>query len=294
LFNKFGSKAANDEQKRLSIKAFNNLPKFMYTLPYDRNLALKNKIQEINHMEATFNFNFLLRPNAFYRSKIDTLIHSFRVNSSPHFNASASCVAAHVRRGDRIKNIANINMTQWCFNATRKTDAKQNLCLNEDKELKPCIEFGSIIDYGCYNVPFGSVTLKHVLKNVEKLVGPNKPNVVLFSDDMTWMKEEIKKLNENNNNTSKHWNVYYLPFQPTTMKKNKIKNEYEEYKYMRSEASTDSGVYFYASLKLAQQCVGLVAHFGSAVAVMFYGAMCSQHASMYGLCPPVYNFEWGL
>jgi len=62
---------------------------------------------------------FIFRPNAFYRSHIARLLDRFFQSSSNElFHRSDRCVAAHVRRGDRIinpqkENVAN--MTEYCY-----------------------------------------------------------------------------------------------------------------------------------------------------------------------------------
>jgi hypothetical protein len=44
---KYGSFAVNNEQKQLSVIASKNLPKFKYTVPYDKNLASKHGLRQI-------------------------------------------------------------------------------------------------------------------------------------------------------------------------------------------------------------------------------------------------------
>jgi len=60
---------------------------------------------------------FIFRPNAFYRSHIARLLDRFFRNNN-EFHRTDRCVAAHVRRGDRIidlkgENVANI--TEYCY-----------------------------------------------------------------------------------------------------------------------------------------------------------------------------------
>jgi hypothetical protein len=63
----------------------------------------------------------------------------------------------------------------------------------------------------------------------------------------------------------------------------------KDYHYMRSTGGTESGVYFHASIEIATQCQGLVAHFGSGIPAMMYRAMCFGHAGTTGVCPPTYD-----
>ena len=74
--------------------------------PYNQSYVLENyrKINVLNAIDLTsvvYIHKFLTRPNHFYRSRIAYLIHKFRAASTPHFNSSARCVAAQLRRGDR-------------------------------------------------------------------------------------------------------------------------------------------------------------------------------------------------
>lgn len=85
--------------------------------PYNKSYVMENhrKIDVLNIVDLTstvYIHKFVTRPNHFYRSRIAHLIHKFRAASTPHFNASARCVAAQLRRGDRaIPEVIRIHTT---------------------------------------------------------------------------------------------------------------------------------------------------------------------------------------
>ncbi len=58
---------------------------------------------------------------------------------------------------------------------------------------------------------------------------------------------------------------------------------------MRSGGGSSSGVYFLASLELAQQCEAFIGHGSSSVPSMFFDSMCLQHqvdgVLLQGVCP---------
>ena len=82
------------------------VPSAYVARPYNKSFVLENrrKFDVLNLVDLTstvYIHKFLTRPNHFYRSRIAHLIHKFRATSTPHFNASARCVAVQLRRGDR-------------------------------------------------------------------------------------------------------------------------------------------------------------------------------------------------
>eukprot|EP01038_Epipyxis_sp_PR26KG_P013039 gene13039-17475_t len=261
-------------------------PPFKYELPYDRSI-LKYYTQKDSTFE-TFLYRFLLRPTYFYRSKMNKLIQSFRESMSPPLYPSSSCTTVHIRRGDRV--LYGINMSQWCHNVTH-----HGLCQSEDKnQLNKCGDNDGG-DFGCKTVPFGSITIDDIVSKVPLLLGPGpqKRNIIIFSDDPVWVEEQIK----NYKIIHPEWTLYSfssLKYSSDVIdhKSSSVEIAKKGYYKLRYAAETDSGVYFHASLKLAQQCDAMIGHIGSAVTQMFHAVMCIQHGHKKGVCPPMYNLEW--
>eukprot|EP00597_Dinobryon_sp_UTEXLB2267_P001425 CAMPEP_0170066564 /NCGR_PEP_ID=MMETSP0019_2-20121128/6216_1 /TAXON_ID=98059 /ORGANISM="Dinobryon sp., Strain UTEXLB2267" /LENGTH=570 /DNA_ID=CAMNT_0010273689 /DNA_START=425 /DNA_END=2137 /DNA_ORIENTATION=+ len=279
---------------------------FLYMMPYNQRGYRPATIEDImNSPEAlAFVFLFMIRKTYLYRQRIALLLHTFRSISSTAKGGSktpststpfAPCVAAHVRRGDRVMYVEKthkaINMTEFCFNASlpRVTGAPQPQCINEKGELSNCPGLNGLSDFGCGpgDVPFESITLLKVIEKAELMVPPHVRSLVLASDDVEWLDEQIQIAKT----VAPHWKIFVLP-DPTKTSESSARRLYgtaKSYQYVRSEAGTDSGVYFHASIELAQQCQALVAHFGSGIPLMMYRAMCFYHAGIYGVCPPVYH-----
>jgi len=259
------------------------MPSAHAVLPFDREYvkANHNKRDILNIIDLTaaaFIHKFLLRQNAFYRSKVAQIIHKFRVSSSPHLDATASCVAVQLRRGDRAIP-AHLDPEEYCYNATHKLPCDGGYC-NPDLG---CNENGG--------VPFAAINLSHVVDKVPMLVGPLVKNLLVFSDDPHWLQLQIAAMKK----ISPSWNIYTLP--APKPKEEEPKHTHEPsagYHYMRSEGGTESGTFLFASIELASQCDAFIGHLGSGSTMMYHHYMCMNHAGMSGVCPPTYDMRHGL
>jgi len=252
-------------------------------LPYNRSYVLAHykKRDVLNTIDLTtvvYMHRFLLRQSAFYRSKIAEIIHKFRESSSPHLDATASCVAVQLRRGDRAIP-AHLDPEEYCYNATHKLPCDGGYC-NPDLG---CNENGG--------VPFAAINLSHVVEKVPMLVGPLVKNLLVFSDDPHWLQLQIAAMKK----ISPSWNIYTLP--APKPKEEEPKHTHEPsagYHYMRSEGGTESGTFLFASIELASQCDAFIGHLGSGSTMMYHHYMCMNHAGMSGVCPPTYDMRHGL
>lgn len=186
----------------------------------------------------------------------------------------------------------------------------------EDGSLQPCPSINQIFDFGCgkHGVPYSSYNLTDVIVRAEQLVGEATRNLVVSTDDPEWLSEEIKQLKA----TRPNWNIFSLPppkmhrshdddsqtnrklqSQPKARSKRELWGIYDDYHYMRAEAGTESGVYFWAQIELASKCQGLIGHFGSGIAHLLMQFMCFEN---FGVCPPTFDWQmdaskmwdWGL
>ena len=126
-------------------------------------------------------YSFILRMSAYYRLAVATRLSAFRTAnnlSEDTHNLMAPCVAAHIRRGDRMIKEDNVNFTEYCYNLTHHL---------------PCLGKRCNPDSGCgtYSVPFSAITLSHVADKVERLVGPDVRNIYIASDDHQWVTDQI-------------------------------------------------------------------------------------------------------
>jgi hypothetical protein len=213
--------------------------------------------------------NFIVRPNAFYRSHMTKLLHDFYHETEPPFYTNSSCVTVHMRRGDRI--LKDMDMNEYC---------------------KKCrLDKNCIGDLGCEKVAFGQLDIFHVIEKVDILLnfknGKKVRNLVVMTDDPKWLMNETIKLKQ------KHpeWNVYSLGLPKDLMTNIDEKNDSTA---RDGIPSTASGVELFASRQLIQQCSAFIGHFGSSAASLLFESMCLKHNGWVHTCPPVYNFEMGL
>ena len=288
-------------------------PPFYFTLPHNLTYArsyqkTKNRcmFSHVGSDSAAFMYAFLLRKSALYRSRVAKILHTFRnpPAGERRLNASASCVAVHLRRGDRIVHVPkNTNFTEYCYNTTH------NL---------PCNGGHCDPDAGCGDdprqPPFAAITLRHVLDKVPMLVGSGIRNVFVASDDSSWVEQQIREVRA----TDPSWNVFTLSA-PKSKSSNSSSNSnsggdkdkskdkgktvdpylgdqepYDGYFYMRSHGGTASGSYLMASMELVTQCEGFIGHMGCGGTMLHYQYMCIQHAGTRGVCPPIYDLRNGL
>jgi len=266
------------------------LPRCLAMLPFDKRALNHSSFPAPADPSQLFTFLLLLRQAYFYRSRISERLHALRLRTLRASNGSSwpwtPCVAAHVRRGDRVmysKAGLAVNMTAYCLNASLSSPA--NRCVDERDRLRPCPALSSLADYGCGagNVPFGAVTVLDVLHRAEMLAPPSVRNLVLLSDDWEWVDEQVLIARQQR----PEWTLHVLPAPAKPARR--LFGTPKDYHFVRSQAGTESGLHFHASIRLAQQCQGLVAHFGSGIATMIFRSMCFSHAGIYGVCPPVYD-----
>ena len=207
----------------------------------------------------------LLRPSAFYRSRIADTIHHFQQDTG--FASSQRCVAAQIRRGDR--TAANMNITEFCLNPDNRHS-----------------------DFGCADVPFASVTLRHVVESAAKLVDASVRSLVVTTDDEAWLDAQRIELRK----THPEWRVYNLQAPTHTHRSHHkdqlqvpLKKNDEGYQFMRYGAGTQSGVLLHGSIELSRQCEAFVGHFGCGGTMLVYKALCAQSNHREHVCPPSFD-----
>jgi len=208
----------------------------------------------------------LLRPSAFYRSRIADTIHHFQQETG--FTSSQRCVAAQIRRGDRAA--ANLNITQYCLDPNNRHS-----------------------DFGCSDVPFASVTLRHVVESAVKLVDDSVRSLVVTTDDEAWLDAQRLELHK----THPEWHIYslktpnhtHVPLSKVPEPEVALSKNDPDYMFMRYGAGTQSGVLLHGSVELSRQCEAFVGHFGCGGTMLVYKALCAQSNHREHVCPPSFD-----
>ena len=166
---------------------------FLYMMPYDRSVFHARAVESVmNSPESIlFIFLFMIRKTYLYRQRIAALLHTFRSSSAVRnqgkfLSPSTPCVAAHVRRGDRVMYIEAthkpINMTEYCYNASlpRTAGKPPPECLSEENTMRECPDLNGLSDFGCGKdeIPFESITLANVIEKAEKIAPPHVRSLV--------------------------------------------------------------------------------------------------------------------
>jgi hypothetical protein len=206
-----------------------------------------------------FNYKFRSHIAEYIRKEFNT------INSKlPPFPSNGDCIAAHIRRTDRIPS-DDPNATHWCY--THRAFPENRTCLNQEtqqyyEDYNDCKLWP---DYGCnLKRPFGSITVQEVLSIAKLLKHTN--NVLLVSDDGEYVSNELSKINDDRN-------IYVLP----------APQNHRKY-------STKNGISYFASIHMFQQCSALIGVGNSAVTTFILHLMCVRHGNTYGQCPPFYDF----
>ena len=251
--------AAIEESKR------HKQPYMKYLKPYNPSAA---PFQSMMFVDFDFyTYGLLLRPSAFYRSRIAQVIHEFRQENN--FQSSDRCVAAQIRRGDRV--LADKNITAFCLDPVNRNS-----------------------DMGCSTVPFVSITLTHVIDKAAVLVDSAVRTLVVTTDDEKWLDEQREELKR----TRPEWRVLNLksphtvsrPHSDVPAPLSSLRGD-DKYKYMRYGAGTASGVLLHGSIEASRQCEAFVGHFGCGGTMLVYKSLCAQHNHREHVCPPSFDLR---
>lgn len=239
-------------------------------LPYHQNESWYIDYQDEPH-DMFILQDFYTRPNANFRSLVD--LHLREMERMFHlqlddYGHNASCVAAHIRRGDRIPNDGNVT--------------------------KYCAEHPNDFEKACGSkVEFGLLKLDHITKHAERVVAPHVRTLFVATDDLAYLKSEMHRLEAANS----PWKIAYVPWLgPEDVDLTpglSEKEQQERYHKMRHNGGAISGAQYFASMKVLRKCEAFVGHFASAVSHMIYHQMCERHAQYVGMCPPRYNLAEG-
>lgn len=227
-----------------------------YLLPFQPQLA---PFQSMMSMELElYTYSLLLRPSAYYRSRIAEAIKGF--HAANNMTSADRCVAAQIRRGDRA--MPGTNITEFCLKPENKDS-----------------------DMGCATVPFASVTLEHVVASAAKLVEPSVRTLIVTTDDEEWLDQQRQDLRASH----PEWRVLNLKAPTHSTGAAPAKGSGESYDYMRFGAGTASGVLLHGSIELSRQCEAFVGHFGCGGTMLVYKSMCARHNHREYVCPPSFD-----
>ena len=123
--------------------------------------------------------------------------------------------------------------------------------------------------------PYGAVELEHIL-NASLIVSPNNRNIYIATDDEPWLHEAMAEYSKRPNNLIAKLGLQVYPF---TARHGH-----------RQHQTTEVAAEFFATIEIGQQCGAFVGYTGcSAVAGLFYEAMCFKNEKGYLQCPDVYR-----
>lgn len=223
-----------------------------------------------------FTYNLLLRPNYALRSQVGQAIDSFR--SEQKFAPTTRCVAAQIRRGERVPE--GSNLVAYCLNTERP-----------------------IAETGCGSVPFAAITLQHVVDSAALLVEESVRTLVVTTDDEEWLDKQRQELKW----TRPEWTVVNLrgaaPLDTPSeeRKESTAPGTSAMHRQLRGEsgrsnkgdgsAHAASGMLLHASIELSRQCEAFVGHFGCAGTMLMYKSLCAQHDQWEHTCPPAFDLQ---
>lgn len=232
----------------------------------------------VSALLTLLNWRFMTRPSAFYRSRIAQMLHEYRQETQPYvLPEGVPCTAVHFRKGDR--RIRNVDMIEYCHNLTRARDGEDGVeCYDPDtQKMGPCMSWDDAEDLECNSFPFGALELKHAIDNIEPLVGPEKKNILILTDEIGWLNDHIAS--QEGSGVLKGYKIYMFP------------NPADAGSTVKNRGGTAQAVHYFASMRLVQQCESFMGHFASGATYNFYASMCVEHNGMRGVCPPSFDFR---
>jgi hypothetical protein len=197
------------------------------------------------------------------------------------------CVAAHIRRGDRVPRDdkgREVNGTDYCQHHQNDVDRG---CINP------------------WSIPFFAVDIWQTLRAAETLVDVHHSHshgqahyLFVNTDERPWLVERVAEFEATSieERRTKHgvhgnWTVIYFPLDPD----DSLTENYSAVGGLswKTRGGHKSGVYFFAALEMMRQCEALIGNFHSAVSGLFYHFMCSRHRELRRVCPPKHDFALG-
>lgn len=230
------------------------------------------KVKKINISPSLYYIGLLFRQNYDYRSRVAQFVNEFR--KSNHFYSNQSCIAFHIRRGDRVIDGKNMiehckYIVSHCMNETNTTEFIRS------GPFYGCIQYQ--FDYfglGCHTaVPYGGLSFDMYMKAAE-IISKNTDGtktIVVMTNDHAWSVEKsLAYLSD--------WKIHVTPQPP----------------HFRG-SSVEHGVINQGSIELTQQCSSLIGHYGSAFTQLLERYMCFRHGPSndlkFGTCPIRFDFS---
>jgi hypothetical protein len=123
--------------------------------------------------------------------------------------------------------------------------------------------------------PYGAIELEHVL-NASLIVSPGSRHIFVATDDEPWLHEALAEYSRRPNNLLHQHKLHLHAFTARHGHRN--------------HQTTDVAAEFFATIEVGQQCRAFVGYSGcSAVAQLFFEAMCFKNQLGYLQCPDVYK-----
>ena len=174
---------------------------------------------------------------------------------------NSKCMAMHIRMDDR--HVKGVDMQEWCDAHSTMRDVK--VSGRSDRSNYVNISMSTWLDYGCgQRLPFGAATLAHYV-NASLTLNPDILDLYVITDEPVWFENALVQYHTHN---------YHNP---------PVKFHVFPAKPKHRTSSLLAAADFWASLTIAQQCSGFVAHFGSAASRLVFKAVFSIFTS-YNKC----------
>ena len=233
----------------------------------------------VHAMNTFYGFGLIFRPNYNLRRRVQVKIRELQQSGAVPYRVGAeSCVAIHIRRGDRI--VPGVDMRDYCHVLLGNGTLTRNTCTDQLLSQVPVGPYrrsncATLNDLGCFGTPFGAFKLVDYLHRARQVYA-NTSNVFVMTDDGPWLEKEIQLLSSSKSAWSRY-QVGYLPAQEESRAETRRDHQAANY--------TRYSVDFWTSIAIARTCQGFVGHFGSGVASFVYAAMCYQHGEQSAKCP---------
>lgn len=284
------STLASTEPPKGTRTSHGNIPFQIYNLDINKGQVSASSPQILVHDANAIlrTYGILTRFNINFSQQVQKNINDFRLSFSPPFNPNVSCIAIHIRRNDRsIKGMNGSQISEFCRSRSKYDEKSKELVVDLSKEWhdksSKTISHGTWMNLGCrLKLPYGSATFDHFF-NASLILDPSIKNIFVMTDDRVALANDVSLLT---GKTVDGDAASHLHFQHRGV---------NVYNYAASAKHRDrtmqSSAEFWSSIRIAQQCKGLVAYYESSAAAKIINMnMCSYHDNKYKSCPLLFNF----
>jgi hypothetical protein len=214
----------------------------------------------------------LFKYNYYFGIKVQELLHKFYNDN--HINHMENCIGAHIRWGDR--RLPGIDSNEWCAkNSIVDERGERSYNPNGTWIDGTRLTSGQWADIGCgFSLPYGAVTIQHIVNASLLLSGNNSTTIILVTDDKDKLNFEISKFHESGIARNL---VRIVAFPPIDK--------------ILDRNTLHASLNWWAGIEALRTCGGgFMYHKGSAASRFIYHALCYHHQLNYMKCPDTIEF----